>query len=291
MFDWLDGCFNDKPAWQVGIACVALIVFFGAVDNLTGDELSFAIFYLVPISIAAWYGTRELTYSVSILAALAWLAVEYVTNQPYSQQWILLWNSAVRLTFFVVVAFLIRQLKSHVASQQRLARTDMLTGLLNRAGFMERSEALVNSASRYGHSLAVGYIDLDGFKRINDTHGHHHGDEVLKAVGAALEGSSRESDIAARIGGDEFAVLLPNTNLAGAGVFFEKLHIQILGDMQQNGWSNLGVSIGAIVFEHGPPSLDDALKFADRLMYRAKQSSVTSVIVEAPRETHSAAGQ
>lgn len=291
MFGWLDSVFNDKPIWQVALSCIALIVFFGTVDTLTGDELSFAIFYLVPIAIAAWYSSRELTYSICILAMLVWLAVEYTTNQPYSHQWILLWNSAVRLTFFVVVAFLIRQLKSHVASQQQLARTDVLTGLLNRAGFMERSEALVNSASRYGLSLTVGYIDLDGFKTINDTLGHHHGDEVLKAVGAALEGSSRESDIAARIGGDEFAVLLPNTNLAGASVFFEKLHLQILGDIKQNGWSNVGVSIGAIVFEHGPPSLSDALKFADALMYRAKQSSGTSVVVEAPQEVYSNVAQ
>jgi diguanylate cyclase (GGDEF)-like protein len=280
MFHWLDAGFASKPSWQIALSCVALIIFFGAVDALTGDELSFAIFYLVPISLAAWYSTGGSTAFVSILAAFVWMAVEYTTNEPYSQQWILLWNSSVRLLFFFIVAYLVRQLRSHVESQQKLARTDTLTGLLNRSGFIERSEPLVNSASRYGLSLAIGYIDLDGFKNINDTLGHSYGDEVLKTIGEVLKISSRESDIAGRIGGDEFAVLLPNTDLAGAGVFFEKLQVQILSDVKKNGWSQLGVSIGAIVFEKGPPSLRDALIVADRLMYRAKKSNGTSVIVE-----------
>jgi diguanylate cyclase (GGDEF)-like protein len=280
MFHWLDAGFTGKPSWQIATSCIALIVFFGTVDAMTGDELSFAIFYLVPISVAAWYGTSGITIFVSALATLVWTAVEYSTTEPYSQQWILFWNSAVRLLFFLVVAYLVRELKSHVELQQQLARTDPLTGLLNRSGFMERSEALVNSASRYGLSLAIGYIDLDRFKAINDTLGHSHGDEVLKTIGGVLRLSSRESDIAGRMGGDEFAVLLPNTNLEGAGVFFEKLHGQIISDVKKNGWSELGVSIGAIVFEKGPPSLDDALISADHLMYQAKKSNGTSVIVE-----------
>ncbi len=289
MFHWLDAGFDNKPTWEIAISCIALVLFFCTLDTVTGDELSFSIFYLVPISIAAWYSSRNLTYFICVLSALVWHSVEYATNEPYTQQWILIWNSAVRLLFFLVVAYLVRQVRSHVEVQQRLARTDNLTGLLNRSGFMERSEALVNSASRYGLSLAIGYIDLDRFKEINDTLGHYHGDEVLKTIGAALKGSSRESDIAARIGGDEFAVLLPNADLAGACVFFEKLRDQILNDAHRNGWSELDVSIGAIVFEHGPPNLDDALIFADRLMYRAKQSTATSVIVEAAERPAQAA--
>jgi diguanylate cyclase (GGDEF)-like protein len=280
MFYWLDAGFADKPFWQIALSSVALILLLGAIDAMTGYEISFSIFYLLPISLAAWYGTGGMTAFASTLATLVWMAVEYWTHEPYSQQWILLWNSGVRLLFFLIVAYLIRELRSHVDLQQQLARTDPLTGLLNRSGFMERSEALVNSASRYGLSLAIGYIDLDGFKYINDTLGHSRGDEVLRAIGGVLRLSSRESDVAGRIGGDEFAVLLPNTDLEGAGVFFEKLRVQILADVKKNGWSQLGVSIGAIVFEKGPPSLSDALIFADHLMYRAKKSDGTSVIVE-----------
>lgn len=278
----LDRFFNGMPTWQLVLWSAVLVAFFAVIDRLTGYELSFAIFYLVPVSVAAWYGTRRVTCTVALLATAAWLVVEYMTDRPYSQHWILWWNSIVRLMFFGVVALLLRQLRSHVQSQERLARTDALTGLLNRAGFLERSEALVNSAARYGLSLVIGFIDLDGFKKVNDTLGHYQGDEVLRRVGASLRGSTRDSDIAARLGGDEFAVLLPNTSLEGAGAYFAKLHEQLLNEIRRHGGPDIGVSIGAIVFEDGPPHLAEALRMADELMYRAKKSGRTSVVVEMP---------
>lgn len=278
----IDRFFRGMPGWELALWCAVLIAFVGVMDRLTGYELSFAIFYLVPVSVAAWYGSRTGTYGVALLATATWLAVEYATDRPYSHQWILLWNSAVRLAFFTVVARLLRELRSHVSSQEQLARTDHLTGLLNRAGFLERSEALVNSAARYRLSLVIGFIDLDGFKQVNDTLGHYQGDEVLKAVGTALRGWTRESDIAGRFGGDEFAVLLPNTTLEGAGTFFAKLHEQLVSELRRQGGPEVGVSIGAIAFEDGPPHLAEALRMADQLMYRAKKSGRTSVLVEAP---------
>lgn len=278
----IDRFFSKMPAWQLLLWCLLQILFFGVVDGLTGYELSFSVFYLVPVSIAAWYAAGATTYGIALLATGMWLAVEYSTDHTYSAEWILYWNSAVRLMLFVVVAFLIRQLRSHIELQQKLARTDDLTGLLNRVGFMELSEALANSAARYDLSLVIGFIDLDGFKKVNDTLGHHQGDEVLKTVGATLKQMTRESDISARLGGDEFAVLLPNTDLDGARVYFGKLHHELLEAMHRHGGSDIGVSIGAVVFETGPPPLTEALKLADDLMYQAKKSGRTSVLVETP---------
>ncbi|HET6628779.1 MAG TPA: GGDEF domain-containing protein [Woeseiaceae bacterium] len=284
MIHSIDRFFSSMPAWQLVLWCLVQVLFFGIIDWLTGSELSFAVFYLVPVSVAAWYGGLVATFGLAIAAAGMWLGVEYGTDRAYSAQWILYWNSAVRLVFFCVVAFLIRQLQSHVIAQQRLARTDHLTGLLNRAGFMELAEVLASSAARYDLSLVIGFIDLDGFKKVNDTFGHHHGDEVLKTVGATLKVLNRESDITARLGGDEFAVLLPNTDLEGARTYFGKLHRELLEGIRQHGGSQIGVSIGAIAFAHGPPALDEALKLADDLMYRAKKSGRTSVLVEPPPE-------
>ncbi|HEX2139371.1 MAG TPA: GGDEF domain-containing protein, partial [Woeseiaceae bacterium] len=278
----IDRCFGRMPECQLVIWCLLQILFLGIMDWLTGFELSFAVFYLVPVSVAAWYGTGTTTYGVALVATGMWFVVEYATDYTYSAQWILYWNSAVRLVFFGVVAFLICQLRSHVESQQRLARTDHLTGLLNRAGFMELSEVLASSAARYDLSLVIGFIDLDGFKKVNDTLGHYHGDEVLKTVGETMTQMTRESDISARLGGDEFAVLLPNTDLDGARAYFGKLHLELLDAMRRHGGSDIGVSIGAVVFERGPPPLDEALRLADDLMYRAKKSGRTSVLVEPP---------
>lgn len=281
MINGIDRLFAGLPAWQTSLWCLVLVAVLGAIDAMTGPELSFSVFYLVPVSLAAWYGNRRLTFTIATLSTLVWLGIEHATSGPYSHQWILFWNGAVRMMFFFIVALLFRQLRSHVEAQQKLARTDGLTGLLNRAGFIERSEPLVNSAARYKLSLVIGFIDLDGFKNVNDTLGHSRGDEILRTVGSALRNLTRESDIAGRLGGDEFAVLLPNTKLEGADAFFAKLHDELVNDMRSHGDSGLGVSIGAIVFEEGPPHLEDALRSADQLMYRAKKSGDRSVIVEA----------
>jgi diguanylate cyclase (GGDEF)-like protein len=256
------------------------MLLLAGLDHLTGEELSFSVFYLMPISIAAWYGHRKMGYIVSGLSAGTWLLLESAAAPPSMQEWIVFWNSAVRLAFFCVVAYLLSELHTQLQRQQRLARTDNLTGLLNREGFFDRAMAGANAASRYGHTIAIAYIDLDGFKKINDTLGHLQGDTALKAVGELLVASSRESDVVARLGGDEFVVLLPNTNPKGAKAYFEKLHVELQREMRRKGWATLGLSIGAVVFEKAPKDIFEALRLADTLMYRAKHSRNTSVIVE-----------
>lgn len=286
MIHLIDRFFGRMPAWQLVAWCSVLMGCVGILDQITGNELSFATFYLVPVGIAAWYGSRRITWGTAILATLTWFVADFLADRPYSHQWILFWNTGVRLVFFAVVALLMHQLRLHVEAQRQLARTDPLTGLLNRTGFLERSEAVVNSAARYGLSLVIGFIDLDGFKQVNDNLGHSHGDELLRAVGSALGRSTRDSDIAGRLGGDEFAVLLPNTRLDGADAYFAKLHQELLGQLRLHGGPDVGVSIGAMVFENGPPHLAEALRMADQLMYRAKKSGRASVLVETPPVTH-----
>lgn len=281
MLRWFDNIVTGKPAWMVGCLVFPLIVLLGSIDFLTGYELSISVFYLIPISIAAWYAGRNLGCIASGVSAASWMIVEGTTAEPYAEQWVLYWNAATRLIFFVVVTYLIAELRKQLMRQRQLARMDNLTGLLNRAGFLDRATAVVSAAARYDNTVVIAYIDLDGFKNINDTLGHSQGDEVLKSVGNLLSRSSRESDIVARFGGDEFAVLLPNTNLPGARFYFHNLHSALQSEIRQNGWPTLGISIGAVVFDCGTPSLSDALRLADSLMYRAKRKGQPSVIIKA----------
>jgi diguanylate cyclase (GGDEF)-like protein len=260
---------------------VLLMLLVAAVDHLTGYEISFSIFYLIPTSIAAWYGSRRMGYGISLFGSMTWMIVETTSGQPYTQGWILFWNSAVRLAFFSVVAYLLAELKSQLQRQRDLARTDNLTGLLNRAGFFERATGAVNAASRYGYAIAVAYIDLNGFKSINDNMGHSQGDRALTTVGGLLGEASRKSDVIARFGGDEFVVLLPDTDLPGAKAYFEKLQTELQRKIREHGWTGLGSSIGAVVFETAPRDIDDALRRADDLMYRVKQTGKSGTIVEA----------
>jgi diguanylate cyclase (GGDEF)-like protein len=111
----------------------------------------------------------------------------------------------------------------------------------------------------------------------------------LNAVGALLGETSRESDVIARFGGDEFVVLLPNTDLPGAKAYFEKRQTELQRTFHEQGWTGLGSSIGAVVFEKAPRDISDALRRADDLMYRVKRSGKSGTIVEGAASISAAA--
>ncbi|MBF0562107.1 MAG: GGDEF domain-containing protein [Alphaproteobacteria bacterium] len=115
------------------------------------------------------------------------------------------------LTFALESQTRLTQTKERLAHLEQLALTDELTGLLNRRGFEERFHQEMVGAKRHGEGGVVIFIDLDGFKPVNDTFGHEAGDEVLRQVAGLLRGHVRESDSLARIGGDEFVVLMPRS--------------------------------------------------------------------------------
>lgn len=266
--------------WLVGLASFALIVLVGLIDHVTGYEISFSIFFLIPILVAVWYGDQNIGYVACIASASAWMVVEKVSALPYSQSWILYWNTGVRLTFFLVVAYLAGNLRANLERHRQLARTDSLTGLLNRSGFIERAATLVSASARHGNATTIAFVDLDNFKEINDTRGHEQGDTVLAFVATQLSRTMRGSDVVARFGGDEFAILLPNTNESGAQAFLEKLHARVLSTIRDGGWPELGLSIGAIVLDRGNVNLAEALHIADILMYRVKNSGSSGVMIE-----------
>src|SRR3954464_11309051 len=104
------------------------------------------------------------------------------------------------------------QLQARVEQLDELAHQDTLISLPNRRGFMRALERLIDRAQRYGHGAAMLFVDLDGLKMINDTFGHRAGDEALIQVAGLLSGGVRRSDVVARIGGDEFGILLENAD-------------------------------------------------------------------------------
>lgn len=168
-------------------------------------------------------------------------------------------------------------LLSAQAELQRLAHTDPLTGLANRRLFMQRLDEEVGRVERHAGALSVVILDLDHFKTINDGHGHDAGDRVLAAVAEHILAVKRRSDVAARIGGEEFALLLPATESSGAAHLAERLCETIramdTGHMLTGaGGSPLTVtaSLGFATVRHGDPALTSLLKRADEALYRAK---------------------
>jgi diguanylate cyclase (GGDEF)-like protein/PAS domain S-box-containing protein len=157
--------------------------------------------------------------------------------------------------------------REYEARLRHLADHDPLTGLLNRRGFESALDAHVARCRRYGAAGALLVIDLDGFKHVNDTHGHHAGDELLVDVASGLRERVRETDVLARLGGDEFAVLLPVETAAQAEVAAEALVAVIRERGRVRG---VTASIGVALVDATTETGEELQVRADRAMYAAK---------------------
>ncbi|WP_445372634.1 diguanylate cyclase [Methylomonas sp. HW2-6] len=161
------------------------------------------------------------------------------------------------------------------AELTRQARTDYLTGISSRGYFLEQAEQELASALRYGNPLTMLMMDVDFFKQVNDIHGHRAGDAVLKKLADVCRETLREADIIGRLGGEEFAILLPQTDKGSAVEAAERLK-EVLGTAQvpHDGGKPLSftVSIGAAALTGGDDSVDALLNRADQALYRAKES-------------------
>ncbi len=161
-------------------------------------------------------------------------------------------------------------LRALTASLTEAAVRDPLTGLANRTLLEERLRAVIARDTRTGESTAVLFLDLDGFKHVNDEHGHATGDQVLRSVARRLSGAVRPSDTVARLGGDEFVVLIEGATQESVAVLVERLHEVIGRPIGQLGL-RVGVSIGVALSTRGqlPPNV--LLGEADRAMYEHKR--------------------
>ena len=171
------------------------------------------------------------------------------------------------------VRYAFRDFKNRKSLRQ-LAHYDQLTGLLNRHLFFDRFQQSIAHALRHGHQCALLYLDLDKFKQINDRYGHDVGDEILRNFSQRLKLSVRKVDSAARIGGDEFVVLLENIDTANAHHVAQKI-LQAMEDpiLIHAQEFKMGVSIGVTQFPTEEISaLEDVLKQADLALYAAKQA-------------------
>lgn len=165
-----------------------------------------------------------------------------------------------------------RELARTHAELERLARTDPLTGLANRRRFMEALEQEVDRWERYGRPLSLVAMDLDHFKSVNDTHGHAAGDDVLRQAAQALHSVCRDVDLAARMGGEEFCLLLPETDTTGARIVAERVRERMAGTEHRSPAGEtfrVTASLGVATAKRGA-SGEALLQAADEALYRAK---------------------
>lgn len=266
----LAGLFVRRPRWvTVGVALVSLVT-VGLADYLTGRDVSLSIFYVAPIALATWFVGRRVGVFFALLSTLTWFLADDV-GRPHIQPLVPYWNALVRLGFYVVVVVILAKLKVALEHERNLSREDPTTGIANPRAFFEWASREVERSRRFKRPVTLLYLDCDEFKTVNDRQGHVVGDEVLREVGQALQGAVRDLDFVARVGGDEFVVLLAETDAAGARVAVRRLQDLLSGEMARHSRS-VTFSIGAATFVTGLGSVEEALREADSLMYSAKTS-------------------
>jgi diguanylate cyclase (GGDEF)-like protein len=162
---------------------------------------------------------------------------------------------------------------------KRQAVTDELTGLANRRAFLEALAPELRREERFGGSLALVFADLDDFKRVNDRFGHHVGDDLLRTFAQILQRRTRQIDVCARLGGEEFAVLLPQTDLVGAEALAEGLRLAVADLTVPVGRETVGVtaSFGVAAYPE-THTADELMTAADRALYSAKRKGKNCVV-------------
>jgi len=272
----------SKPVWVgLGFSLLGSVAFL---DYITGVELSFSLFYLLPISLISWAISERIGLVFAILSSGAWIAVDILSGNKSSNLFAYVWNAAARLGFFLLPVFMIR-LNRAMEHEKMLARTDFLTGALNARFFHELAQMEVNRSARYKRTFTLAFIDVDNFKTINDTFGHTTGDTVLRAIATNIKIHLRKTDIVTRVGGDEFVILLPETNKQTAPIVISNIQRALLKEMNESGWA-VTFSIGVLTLTAPRLSVDEMLGRADQLMYVVKNSGKNNIhYASHPEET------
>lgn len=163
---------------------------------------------------------------------------------------------------------------------EKLSKTDVLTGLANRRHFMDYFEKMISQAQRHSNPISLVMIDLDKFKDINDSYGHQAGDDVLSALGNLLSRETRKEDLAGRIGGEEFAVILTQTDIEKADNYAERIRKEINQLEVDSVPAEITASLGVSEMKDGDDS-ESLLKRADAALYEAKENGRNRVYTPA----------
>ncbi len=259
----------------IWLAVIVSVLGLGVIDYKTGPNFSISLFYVFPVALASWtLGTSE-GILVSFICAVAW----NMTNLPANQSFITLfplWNALTRLGILVIMALLFAEVHSLLNNESRLSHTDYLTGISNRRALFESASLEIGRLTRTGRPFTLLYMDLDDFKTVNDFAGHEAGDFVLTKIATVLKLQLRGIDVIARIGGDEFVMILPETDEEAARKVAPRLHGFLLEEMQKNQWP-VTFSIGALTFVSAPADAAEMFRLADQLMYSAKKEGKNTI--------------
>ena len=249
------------------IAAVIGVCATAVADLITGTELSLVLFHAALVGMVAWGGSWPWVLVAILLSTFGTALTELLGRDSLLTG---LWNTFARSVFLLGEAFLIVALRESLRRERRNARTDPATGAANRHALYERALTESERARRLGSGLAIAFFDIDDLKTLNDRAGHAAGDELLRRFVESAQRHLRRTDVFARFGGDEFVLLLPDTDEAGAREVVERMMQQFDRAAVETG--EIGtVSAGLAAWTSGIPlDVDALLEVPDKLMYEAK---------------------
>lgn len=261
--------YDKHPRWTAALAGVALLAGLTLVHAAFSYTSAFRALYVLPIWLATRMGGRISGVILVVLSTLAGTLSEWQLGHAPGET--IGSNFVLRFLALGFLMLLIAQVELALQKHQRMAFKDPLTGLLNRHALQEYGQLAFNRALIRHQHVTVVVIDCDNLKRLNDTHGHHAGDRVLTLLARCMESETRQTDVLARMGGDEFAVVLQNTDLEEARQIMQRVDRTFVSSVLEIGY-DAGLSIGYGTTEGGYSELEAVLRSADRSMYEQKQA-------------------
>jgi diguanylate cyclase (GGDEF)-like protein len=259
---------HKRTALVIGFVLIFVI---GLVDYATGYEYAFSLFYVFPISLITWWSSPRIGYIACVVSAAVWFWADTSRGHIYPNALVPYWNTLIRFSFFIIIAYLLSALKSALQRDKELSLTDHLTGASNYRRFQDVVQMELDRLARNPRPFTIAYLDVDDFKAINDTFGHSEGDLVLQTIVGSLKSRTRNTDLVARLGGDELALFFPETDLETAQLILPKIQQVLSNEMTKHNWM-VTFSIGVVTCTVAGPTVNDLIKAADNLMYSTKQN-------------------
>jgi diguanylate cyclase (GGDEF)-like protein len=254
------------------VACALAAALRLLLEPTLGDHVPYSTFYFAVAAIAWLCGLGPALATL----LLGLVSATYLFIPPRGSFAISSLEQQVSLVQYLGVGGLVAFLVEWLHQERERAGTDHLTGVRNIRSFHRRLRGEVRLARKLHRPFTVAYLDVDDFKQVNDRFGHQRGDVLLRLVAITIQAQIRREDTVARVGGDEFAVLLSSAGPEAAQAFGRKIHQSLLSGMQEARFP-VTVSIGVATFARPPDSMDDPMRKADELLYAVKVSSKNGV--------------
>jgi diguanylate cyclase (GGDEF)-like protein len=245
-------------------------------DVRTPAELRFDILYVIPVLLAAWHDGLWWGIVFALATALLRFLTGLAQLPPDTPLAFRLVNEVAYLAVVGVAIAGLSELRRTHTQLELLATQDPLTNVRNARAFTDALAQELGRNRRYARPLALVYLDLDDFKRVNDAHGHDTGDAVLRLVAEAMNSAVRAADVVGRLGGDEFAVLMPETD----GTVAQAAATRLATDIRTvfRGTPSVTVSIGVVSTVGSNVTTEELLRRADQAMYEAKRAGKDRVV-------------